>query len=531
MNQASDRWRADPASAPPDGDVSDATAARRDPRLLAKLAGVFAVWVVLRVVFFEGLWGYDDLYHVNWATHPRVPVDVWEARVLYNGLLWLSRAAFGFHEWVFALPTMLASLMIAGTAAWAARRLYGDTAAVLAALLVATMAGDVIRASDPMANPLGAGFAAIGTALLVTGRGRRALVGAGVALGFSVYSHLATLFYVGPVALAWALHDRPRQRWREAFLVLAVAGVTSLALETGVMWVTTGKPLLHLELVKHTHLEIQQYVIAPHLADGAWNPEWFTWPFVTYFFSKDWALFLSLPVLLTLVRWRRTPPAARFLALAVLIAWAWLSFGTQHPLAYAPLDHQTRYWHALVLPAVLLAVHAYRATRRRMGRVALLGALVLPMPLILLSSGPWGQNVEISRELLAHAEAHPEQVFATDPYSYDEMYVLNGCAPPSNVTVLAGFPAPEFHRPGPEQRLDPSRPDVQVLFNALNMGRVRTADFERYVDEHLVRRPIAPAAYRLIAALLPRSMREQHAWFVRKPAAEIAVRPAMPGRE
>jgi hypothetical protein len=503
------------------GDVSDAAAPRRDPRLLAKLAGVFAVWVVLRVVFFEGLWGYDDLYHVNWATHPRVPADVWEARVLYNGLLWLSRAAFGFSEWVFALPTMLASLMVAGAAAWGARRLYGDGAAVLAAVFVAAMAGDVIRASDPMANPLGAGFAAIGTALLVAGRGRGALVWAGVALGFSVYSHLATLFYVGPVAVAWAAHDRPLRRWREAAVVLAVAGVTSLVLETGVMWVTTGNPLLHLELVKATHLDIQQYVIAPRLADGSWNPEWFTWPFMTFFFSKDWGFFLSVPALVALARWQRATPPVRFLTWTVLLAWFWLSFGTQHPLAYAPLDHQTRYWHALVLPAVLLAVHVYRGIEERRWRLAYVGALLLPMPLVLMASGPWGQNVEISRELLAHAGAHPDEVFATDPYSYDEMYVLNGCAPPANVTVLEGFPAPEFHEPG--ERVDPARPDVKVLFNALNMGRVRTADFERYVDGKLAKRDISPPAYRTIAALLPRSVRESHPWFVRKPPAALAV--------
>ncbi len=503
--------------------ADDAPAPRRDPRLAAKLGGAFVVWIVLRAVFFEGLWGYDDLYHVNWAVHPRAPADVWEARVLFNGLLWLSHAAFGFGEWVFALPTMLASLLIAGAAAWAARRLYGDGAAVLAALFVATMAGDVIRASDPMANPLGAAFAAIGTALLVAGQGRRALLGAGVALGFAVYAHLATLFYVGPVALAWAVHDRPRQRWREAAVVLAVAGVTSLALETGVMWVTTGNPLLHLELVKSTHLEIQQYVVAPRLADGSWNPEWFTWPFMTFFFSKDWAFFLSLPVLVALARWRRMPPPARFLVCTVLIAWGWLSFGTQHPLAYAPLDHQTRYWHALVLPAVLLAVHVFRGIRDGRMRAAFLGALVLPMPLVLLASGPWGQNVEISRELLAHAAAHPDEIFATDPYSYDEMYVLNGCAPPANVTVLAGFPAPEFHRPEASERVDPAHTDVQVLFNALNMGRVRTVDFERYVDEKLVKRPISPTAYRWIAAVLPQQVRERSTWLVRKPPAVLAV--------
>lgn len=494
-------------------------AARRRPWWLP---GVFALWLGLRLAFFEGLWGYDDLYHVRWAVHPRVPADVWEARLLFNGLLLAAYRAFGFAEWVFALPTLLGSLLFVGATTWAAWRLRGERAAMLAGVLASILAGDVLRATDPMANPVGNGFAALGTALVVAGRGRRALIGGGVALGLAVYTHLAHLFYVAPFGLAVALHDWPRRRWREAFAVLAVAGATAAVLDLGVFWVVAGDPLHHLGLLRRTHLEIQQYVIPPRLPDGSWNPEWFTWPFARLLFSKDFALFLSLPLAVVAATWRRQPRPARLLAAILVCFWAWVSFGTQHPLAYAPLDHQVRYWHPMALPAVLLAVFALGALERRRRRAAL-AALVLPVPLLLLSSGPWGQNVEISRELMAHAAAHPETIFATDPYTYDEMYVLNGCAPPANVTVLRGFPDPEFHRPPDAARLDPEQPGLEVLFNPLNMGRVRTRDFERLVAERLERRPISEARPRAIAALLPPALWDEHPWLVRKPPAWLAV--------
>jgi hypothetical protein len=522
MNQVPDSWRPESASTTTAGEVNDASALRSDPRLALKLGGVLVLWLVLRVVFFEGLWGYDDLYHVQWATRPRVPVDVWEARLLFNGMLWLSRAAFGFNEWAFALPTLLSSLAMTLTAWWAARRLWGDAAGLLAAFLATACAGDVIRASDPMANPLGAAFAGLGTALLVVSHSRRSRVAAGVALGLSTYSHLATLFYVLPVVGAYAVHDWPRPRWREALLVLFTAGAVNLGLEMAVFGLISGHPLLHVDLLRHTHLEIQEYTINPHLPDGSWNPEWFTWPFATFLFSKDFGFLISLPALVALATWRRQSQPTRFLTAAVVMAWAWLNFGVQHPFKYAPLDHQTRYWHALLVPAVVLAVHVCRQIRPGTWRRAYLAALALPMPLLLVSSGPWGQNVEITRELMAYADAHPDQTFATDPYTYDEMFILDGCEPPKNVTLLRGYPDNEYDKPA--ERLDPNRPDLQVLFNPLNMGRVRTADFERLIDK-LRKREIAPQAYRLIAYVLPQTVRDSHAWFVRRPPAWLAVPP------
>jgi hypothetical protein len=498
------------------------------PRLdLKSLLGLFGLWLALRIVFFEGLWGYDDLYHVNWAVHPRVPVDVWEARLLFNGLLWVSHALFGFSEAAFSLPTMLGSLMILGSALSAAGRLLDGRAALLAGFGVAILAGDILRATDPMANPLSAGFASVGIAALLTSptlASRRAAV-AGVALGLSVYTHLATLFAVLPIVAAWALAERTRARALAAAFVLCVAGATSVVLELGVMGLVSGDPLLHPKLLSSTHLQIQQYIVPPHLPDGTWNPEWFTWPFQNLILSKDFGLFLSLPVGLALLRWRALSSEVRFLVGCVLLGWFWLSFGTQHPLGYAPLDHQTRYWHALAMPGVVLAVAMYRTLSGVWTRRGYVAALVVPMPLILLGSGSWGQNVEVSRTLLAYAQASPERVFVTDPYTYDEMYVLVGCAPPpANVRVPLGLPEPEFHKPPRSAGVDLNSPDLAVLVNVLNYGRVRSEALGRLVETELVSTPIGEPAWRHFARLLPDDVRAQHPWMMRHPAPTLAVR-------
>jgi len=85
---------------------------------------VCAIWLGFRIAFFQGLWGFDDLYHVNYALHlDHVPRNHWEARLLYNGLRALSICSLGFAERVLALPTLLGSLAFTLGTWWAARRL------------------------------------------------------------------------------------------------------------------------------------------------------------------------------------------------------------------------------------------------------------------------------------------------------------------------------------------------------------------------------------------------------------------------
>ena len=62
----------------------DLSASRPAKQHWKSLLVIFAVWAVLRTVFFQGLEGYDDISYVRFASHREFPVDVFEVRFLFN---------------------------------------------------------------------------------------------------------------------------------------------------------------------------------------------------------------------------------------------------------------------------------------------------------------------------------------------------------------------------------------------------------------------------------------------------------------
>lgn len=490
------------------------------------------VWLALRVAFFEGLWGYDDLDHIDYAMNPGAPQNVFHGRLLLNGLLIAAYRAFGAAEWVWALPTLLGSFVFVMTVHFTARRLFTPGQALLAGLLAACLVLDVTISTDPNGSPLGNAFAAVGTALLVTGEDRRRLAGAGMAFAGAMLSHLGCALYVGPAIVAYALHDRPR-RWRGAALVFGVTAVTWLVVDSTLFLVLTGDPLGHYALLVGTHLREQPYgTLPPRLPSGAPNPDFFWWSVRHFVFSKHFGFLISLPLLLAVAHWKRWDRAGRLLVLSLAGGWFYINFGSQHPLEWQPLGKLVRYWYPLSLPAVLVAVMVLRAIRRPLARRAYVAALWLPIPVMLLSAGSWGQNVEITRELAAFAEAHPEATFVTDPYTWDEMFLLGGRRAPPNVTV---FDHPEADlraevRPPRARRLPMAPGDYYALVNVMHLHRPNARAFAEFVAAHMERRPISPPTWRLIAAALPEAARDAHPWLRRKPPAELAAFPGRPWR-
>jgi hypothetical protein len=338
-------------------------------------------------------------------------------------------------------------------------------------------------------------------------------------------AHLATALYVAPLLVAWALHDQPRRRWREAALMFGVVTVTWLTVDCTLFTIIKGDPLGHYRLLVSTHLAHQPYHdVPPRLPSGRLNPEFFTWSLRGFVFTKHFGFLLSLPFAAGVALWRRWARVGRLLVLLVGLGWLYLNFGSQHPLAWAPLGKTERYWYPLALPACLLAVMVLLELRRPLARRAWLATLWLPVPLALVSAGPWGQNVEVSRELAAYAEQHPDRTFVTDPYTYDEMFLDGGRHAPANVTVFAdGGPDIREDQPPPMSKRLPLAPgDYEALVNVMHLQRVRARPFAEFVQDRMVRSEVAPPTWRLIAQLLPVSVRASHPSLMRRPPAEIA---------
>ena len=279
--------------------------------------------------------------------------------------------------------------------------------------------------------------------------------------------------------------------------------------------------MIRFELVQSTHLAVQHYEVPPTLESGIWNPDWFTWPLKSFVMSKEFgALLLMLLAGLLLVRNKLTR-TQWFLAGITAAGWLYICFGSQIPHRYQPLDHQTRYWYPLVMPlAALFGIVSAAIARPRL-RYMYCGLCLVPLPLMMTASGSWGQNVEVSRELLAYAVAHVDTQFVTDQYTWEEIETLCAFDPPTNICVIAQPDNPADY-PGPVCSNDVATSrDSTALINTMHLHRPRSAEFQKWLETRPSRMAVSEPDPRLIARLLPKSVRSQTQW-IRKPAAWVS---------
>lgn len=487
---------------------------------------VLGAWLLFRALFFEGMWGYDDLYHVNFALDPQVPRDVWEGRLIFNGLLIAADRILGSNEVVWAFPALLGSLMLLGSAFFGGRALAGSAGGLLAGLLVAALPEDVTLSTDPVSNPLAGGFSAIGTALLLLGaEDRRRRLLSGVFFGLGVTTHLTLAFYFGPVLLAyWLTRPDKRSGLRSTIEIGLVAVATYLVVDGTLFGLLTGDPLFRRTLVLTTHLHDQPYNINPRHADGSLNAAWFLWSIYAFVATKGFGFVVGLPLIAAVWLRGRLTDTEKLLMWMLFAGWFYLNFGTQHPFGWAPLDRQTRYWHPLALPAVLAAAVVFRALATPKLRAAWALLMLAPLPLGLLGTGQWGQNYEISMELLDYAEARPDQRFVTDVYTFEEMFVGRARQTPANVTVFDDE-VPTFGGLDLATRPALDSGPHTVLVNPLHIDRRRVAGFKARV-EGADFEPISGTEYRTLVAFLPEDTLKSRDWFLKKPPGFVATIPA-----
>jgi hypothetical protein len=483
---------------------------------------VLLAWAAARVLFFEGLWGFDDLQHLNYALHfNHLPQNHWETRLIYNASLFACIRTLGYSEWVFALPGLCGSLLFTFATWWAARGVAGERPALVAGLCAAFLPLDVTLSTNPSATALANGFAAAGTALVLCGREggswRWALSGA--LLGISALVHPVMLYYGLILVAAVGIAEWPRLDFRRAVLVGGALVATFAVCELTTYWLLTGHPLYEFEVVSRTHLQNQEFAIPLRLSSGRINPWWLAWPFQNLLFSKAFGFTVSIALACCVLAWRRLPRTMRIAGATLIGYWIWACFGSQHPLRYLPIDHDTRYWYPLALPCCVFAAWLVGSPGSTRVRAGLIGILFVPLFVALLSSGSWGQNVEVSRDLLHYADGHAATFFVTDRYTYDEMYILRGGSPPRNVGLLSGTTA-SFTAPSATQYVPKDAPGLLVLYNPLQEWRQGFADFGRAVAG-LPRCALSGGRYRAIAYALPYPLRSQWSYLVRRPPAEL----------
>lgn len=526
-------------------------------RAAALLFAIFTLWIGMRILFFKGLTGSDDLRYVRFAlTWDHAPVNIWEARLLGNALTTLSIYLFGFSEPALILPSLAASFTLLIIAMKWAHRIGGWRAVPAAGGLMAMTPVDVDAATMVSPFTIMAAFMSVGSYLYLTEAApARAIAGeqgrstthpisegwfpsirangpfrsflAGGLLGVGVMTHLAG-FYLWGILLTVSIAVDRRHFLGKA-LVASMCLFAALLLDMSAFALLFGDPL------GRFHASTMTFSISPPFP---WDPvrqevNWkFFWePLAIGLYSKGLGL-LPLAFFAAVLRfWKTGDRALRIMTATVAGLAVWMAYGTLVPWAYHPFFRYTRF----LLPIVpMLAVGvAYAATHRSLGsgptapRLHGYGRWVVATisvtgALNLLCSGSWGESVEVSRHLRSFVLANPTEAFVTDYRTFREINVLSALHPPANLSFHPlGLDGPPPHDGALLFVPDRATETVTLLVNSLQ--RDATYDFAQWIE-----REASPAvmtlgetSFRPICKLLPPL--ERWKWSIRRPPG-LAIR-------
>lgn len=222
--------------------------------------GIFGGALALRIVFFTGLQGHDDLIYSRVAY--ALSEGRWEPGE--DLVFWLRLGAtlpvallyklFGVHFLLLVTPNLAASMLLVGLAWRFGRELYSEAAGRAAAIFTALLPMDVFHATESHSDLPQAALATLGIYLLWSAlrqeSSRRTLIRAAAAgLAFGA-AHL-----VKESAFLLVLPFLPRVRDRKAWGRLGTAGIAFVAVVAGelLLWgLTSGDPLLRVHAAART---------------------------------------------------------------------------------------------------------------------------------------------------------------------------------------------------------------------------------------------------------------------------------------
>ncbi len=475
-----------------------------------------SVWLMMRIVFFAGIQGSDDLYHMRYAAlWDRAPINHWESRLVANALMAGAMQLFGPTALAGALPSLLASLAVMGCVLVFCHRYLDARHAWWAGLLAAVLPLEVHVATTPSAYGLMTGFMTVGTlAYLEAPASRRARWLAAAALALGAMVHLAGVYYVAALTLTALAFDR-RAYLRPMATVFAVSAAV-FAVDMAMFHFAFGDAFGRFRLAL-VQAPTENSDVPLHVGER-FNWEFAIWPVRQLLFSKSFGVAMCVAMGWGLWNRRRLSRPMRLLLATSVVFWVWMSFGSQVPWAYRPFWRMLRFLLPLTLPMTVLFAAAVARARHRRAAIAGGVAVIAVCAVNLAASGSWGQSAVISGELLEYARHHPQLRFVTDFRTLNEMYVLNGMKQPGNV-VAAACRRSELLDPAlPRIRRAEMRPDDHLLENPLNTERV--PPFAALVNAHGGELEYgSQTSHRLICRLIPPLQRFD--WSVRKPPGRV----------
>jgi 4-amino-4-deoxy-L-arabinose transferase-like glycosyltransferase len=211
------------------------------------LFAVMTFALLLRILFFTGVFGSDEVTYVSMASQITrgewiIPYYVGADRYGVNLPIAAFMTIFGSHEWSASLWGMLTSVGEVGLVYWLTHSLAGRKAAITAAVLLAVTPLHMHLAGRLMADPPLAFFITLSFALLLMAELRQKTYlyfVAGLSAGFVFWIKEVVLIYILMLGLA-ALLLRP---WRNARLLIITGLAATVAANLVFMYLLTGNAL------------------------------------------------------------------------------------------------------------------------------------------------------------------------------------------------------------------------------------------------------------------------------------------------
>jgi len=367
------------------------------------LIAILLVAIVLRLVFLQGFVQSDpysyaelanDLAQGKLLLNDYNGALVFPLRIAFYGPVALFIKLFGLSEWTLVVFPFLISIAGCVLAYVLARKLFGATAGLIAAGLLAILPTDIAMASTLFPDPVAAFWANLGIVLLILDPdkdgSRQSLLYsllAGVCFGIS-WLNKETVVYVGPLVLIYLLLRK------SSLLHLACVGAIAflfLFSEAAFYRAMTGDWLFHFHIVPKNYEQNAVWFFDQSSPYFGWGPGGHAHALLRRLFisgpKAELTAFSKLTVFaLFAAVWGAFCRDRRFVILGLWLVTQVLffNFGSSSLTSYRPLplEYFERYLYPLLLPSVLLcsgflALLYQRSEALKLASAGRLGAAVV----------------------------------------------------------------------------------------------------------------------------------------------------------
>lgn len=382
----------------------------RDRRGFAvALSAILLAALVLRLVFFRGISGSDDL--VYFVRGLEIAEGAWTSAGYVGALRYGFNIPAGFFMWLFgpgvfsanafSLLCSLAEIAIVGVFA---RSIWGAAVGLSAAALLALTPLHVGLATAIHTDPIAAFSITLSFVLFWFAEQRRrpvAYVLAGLAMGFVFWVKEVIIVYL----LIFVIYAAVARRWDWRWLYVMAGGLVMLAGHLLLMWSVAGDPLHGVDVVAG---RVGDKAVGASAESGAF----FYARYLLIDLRHAWVVPLLAICGLVLV-WRRAgaTPAERYLAVWLFGLLAVFSFA---PVSFSPLlliPKQSNYLNLFFAPMAVFAALFLCAMSRRWRTAGLAVVAVGGILLAGLAQQDMRKFVSNSKAAAAFVKAHPDVDF------------------------------------------------------------------------------------------------------------------------